>query len=108
MVTQKDRRKSGYYTPWAAISKKSLIENDLFIDSFYDDWDNYRDGFRDWFRDFKKIKKVDIGYRNFNDKLYDKRLRMNMKQKRLLQIRKARKSRDEIKTYSPNISLTSL
>ena len=74
------------------ISKKSLIENDLFIDSFYDEWSNYRDGFRDWFRDFKKIKKIDIAYRKFNDQLYNKRLRMNMKQKRLSKIRKTRKS----------------
>lgn len=91
MVTQKDRRKSGYYTPWTAISKKSLIENDLFIDSFYDEWNNYRDGFRDWFRDFKKIKKIDFSYKKFNEQIYDKRMHMNIKQKRLLQIRKARR-----------------
>lgn len=91
MVTQKDRRKSGYYTPWTAISKNSLIENDLVIDSFYDEWSNYRDGFRDWLRDFKKIKKIDIGYRKFNDQLYDKRIRMNGKQKKLLKRRRAMK-----------------
>ena len=93
MVTQKDRRKSGYYTPWISISKKALIENDLFIDSFYDEWDNYRDGFRDWHRDFKKIKKVDIGYRKFNDKLYDKRIRMNKKQKKFLKRREEKGSK---------------
>lgn len=92
MVTQKDRRKSGYYTPWTAISKKSLIENDLFIDSFYDEWSNYRDGFRNCFRDFKKIKKLDISYIKFNDELYDKRIRMNRKQKKLLKRRKARRT----------------
>ena len=91
MVTQKDRRKSGYFTPWATISKKNIFENDLFIDTFYDEWNNYRDGFRDWFGDFKKIKKIDPSYRKFNELMYDKRMHMNMKQKRLLQIRKARK-----------------
>jgi hypothetical protein len=92
MVTQKDRRKNGYSTPLATISKKDLIENDLFINSLYDDWDDYRDGFRDWFRDFKKIKKIDNGYREFNDQLYDKRIRMNRKQKCLLKRRKFRRN----------------
>lgn len=91
MATQKDRRKSGYSTPWATISKKALMENYLFINFLYDDWDNYRDGFRDWFRDHKKIKKIDSSYRKFNDYLYYKRIYMNMKQKRLLKIREARK-----------------
>jgi hypothetical protein len=91
MVTQKDRRKNGYHTPLATISRKALIENDLFINPIYDDWDDYRDGFRNWFRDFKKIKKIDYGRKNFNERLYEKRMRMNMKQKRLLSIRKARK-----------------
>ena len=91
MVTQKDRRKSGYSTPWATISKKSLIKNDLFIDSFYDEWNNYRDGFRNWFRDFKKIKKIDGGYRKFNEQLYEKRIRMNFKQKKFLKRREAMK-----------------
>lgn len=92
MGTQKDRRKSGYSTPWATISNKALIENELFISSIYDEWDNYRDGFRDWFGDFKKIKKINIGCRKFNDRLYDKRMRMNRKQIKFLQIRKARKN----------------
>lgn len=92
MVTQKDRRKSGCYTPWTAISKKSIMENDLFVDSVYDDWDDYRDGFRNWFRDYKKIKNIDVGFRKFNERLYDKRIQMNNKQRRLLKIRKARKN----------------
>ena len=91
MITQKDRRKSGYYTPLATVSKKSLIKNDLFINPLYDEWSNYRDGLRNWFGDFKKIKNIGIRYRKFNERLYEKRIRMNMKQKRLLQIRKARK-----------------
>lgn len=88
MVTKKDRRHSGYVTPRAEISKKDLIENDLFIDEFYDDWENYRDGFRDWFRDFKKIKKVKDKQRSH---LFKKRTQMNKKQQKLLQRRKARR-----------------
>lgn len=90
MVTQKDRRKNGYSTPLATVSKKGLIENDLFINPVYDDWDDYRDGFRDWFRDFKKIKKIGCCRKHYGE-IYDKRIRMNKKQKRLLKIRKARK-----------------
>ncbi len=90
MVTQKDRRHSGYVTPKATISKKNLVGNNLFIDDFFDDWNDYRDGFRDWFRDFKKIKKPSRRCRIYNDDLYEKRIRMNLKQKRLLNIRKAR------------------
>jgi len=88
MVTRKDRRHSGYVTPQATISKKDLIENDLFIDDFYDDWEDYRDGLRDWFRDFKKIKRVKDKHWNH---LFDKRIRMNMKQQKLLRRRKARR-----------------
>ncbi|MBI2657138.1 hypothetical protein HYX08_00415 [Candidatus Woesearchaeota archaeon] len=87
MVTQKDRRKNGYATPLATVSGKALVENDLFINPIYDDWDDYRDGFRD----FKKIKNIDCSYRKYYDELYDKRMRMNKKQKKLLRIRKARK-----------------
>ena len=92
MATQKDRRHSGYVTPKTIISKKELIKNDLFINQFYDEWNNYRDGFRNWFGDFKKIKKINARYRKFNKLLYEKRVRMNKKQKKLLQIRKSRKN----------------
>ena len=93
MVTKKDRRHSGYVTPWATISRKHLIENDLFIDDYYNEWGNYRDGMREWFRDFKKIKKACKGYVESYGPLYLKRIRMNRKQKKLLLIRKARESR---------------
>ena len=89
MLTEKDRRKSGYYTPRLTISWKAVIENDLFINDFYNEWDNYRDGYRDWFRDFKKIKKLNPGFSDCC--MYTKRMRMNSKQERLLRIRKARK-----------------
>lgn len=87
MVTRKDRRHSGYVTPRANISKQDLINNDLFINYFYDDWSDYRDGFRDWFRDFKKIKNVKD--KKWSD-LFTKRVRMNKKQKLLLQRQKAK------------------
>lgn len=90
MVTQKDRRKNGYSTPLATVSRKALVENDLFINPIYNDWDDYRDGFRDWFRDFKKIKKIGCCRKHYGE-IYDKRIRMNKKQKRLLRIRKTRK-----------------
>lgn len=86
MVTKKDRRHSGYVMPQATIPKKALIENNFFIDVFYDDWQDYRDGFRDWFRDFKKIK--NIKGKQWSH-LFEKRVRMNEKQKKLLQRRKA-------------------
>ncbi|MEK6968318.1 MAG: hypothetical protein AABX51_06820 [Nanoarchaeota archaeon] len=95
MTTKKDRRHSGYVTPHANISKKDFVKENLFIDPFYDDWEDYRDGFRDWFKDFKKIKKIN-GRRSFlNEDRYNKRIRMNAKQKRLLKIRKAKKSKDD-------------
>lgn len=93
MATQKDRRKSGYITPRATVSKKDLIGNSLFINPFYDEWNNYRDGFRDWFRDFKKIKKIHRRHGVFNEELYEKRICMNLKQKKLLKRRKIKKSR---------------
>jgi len=91
MVTKKDRRHSGYINPDATISKKDLIKNNLFINPFYDGWCNYRDSFRDWFNDFKKIKKINPKLKSFYKELYEKRIRMNKKQKRLLKRRKAMK-----------------
>ncbi len=94
MVTRKDKRKSGYITPRATISKKNLMKNDLdvFIIPFYDDWCDCRDGFRDWFRDFKKIKKIHRQERKcFNEELVEKRIKMNLKQKKLLIRRKIKK-----------------
>ena len=90
LVTKKDRRHSGYVTPQITSSPKELKRHNLSIKDFYDDWENYRDGFRDWFRDFKLIKKRK---RFFNAELSAKRIRMNLKQKRLLQRRKQRKEK---------------
>lgn len=90
MVSKKDKRRSGYVTPIATVSRKELLENDLVIDPFYDDWSDYRDGMRDWFRDFKLIKESVLG-RWWRQELADKRNRMNNKQRKLLQRRKARK-----------------
>ncbi|MAE12984.1 hypothetical protein CMO92_00325, partial [Candidatus Woesearchaeota archaeon] len=80
-------------SPRQTIPKKELIKNDLFIDSFYDDWEDCRDGFRDWFSDFKTIKKIKRGINFFNDELYQKRIRMNTKQKMLLTRRKVRRGK---------------
>ena len=91
MATKKDRRHSGYVAPKATVSNNDLIENDLFLNDFYDDWEDYRDGFRDWFKDFKKIKKP--RRRISNKSLYEKRIRMNLKQKKLLKRRKTKKAK---------------
>jgi len=91
MVSKKDRRNSGYVTPNLTISKKELIENDLFLNPFYDDWCDWRDGMRDWFRDFKLIKRIPWKTSGFyNLKMWKKRMQMNKKQKRLLNRRKNR------------------
>ncbi len=90
MVSKKDRRKSGWITPRPVISKKEMIENDLFLQDFYDDWDNYRDGMRDWFSDFKLIKKFHKKNNPFKE-LVEKRLKMNKKQEKLLIRRKRMK-----------------
>ena len=88
-MRSKKRRHSGYITPRLTISKKDLIETDLFANPFYDDWEDYRDGFRDWFSDFKAIKKIKD--KHWSD-LIEKRTKMNEKQKKLLDRRQARKS----------------
>ncbi|MFQ5621134.1 MAG: hypothetical protein ACE5FT_04785 [Candidatus Nanoarchaeia archaeon] len=89
-MNKKKRRHSGYVTPRLTIPKKVLIEEDLFVNPLYDEWEDYRDGFRDWFGDYKKIKRVHTGMIWYMDDLYEKRVRMNQKQKRLLKKRKAR------------------
>ena len=91
MVTTKDRRRSGYYTPVATVSRKELLEHDLFIQDCYDEWDNYRDGQRDGFGDFKSIKNVDLWCRYYPEENVQTRIQMNRKQEKLLQRRKVRK-----------------
>ena len=92
MVSKKDKRRSGYVTPVATVSRKELLANDLFIQPFYDDWNDYRDGRRDGFRDFKLIKESGQG-KWWCEELVSKRILMNQKQKKLLRRRKARKTR---------------
>lgn len=97
MVTKKDRRHSGYVTPRATVSKKDIEKFDLVIDTFYDDWADYRDGFRNWYRDFKLIKR--IRHKTIcktYPELVEKRLKMNLKQKRLLKRRNAMKNKCKV------------
>ena len=89
MVSKKDRKNSGRYTPVATISPKEAMANNIFINEEYDDWNDRRDGFRDWFRDFKMIKKHPR--RSWASESQDKRERMNKKQELLLKRRKARR-----------------
>lgn len=91
MITRKERRHSGYVTPEFTVCKKDLIKYDLFVNPFYDDWCDYRDGFRDFISDFKKIKRVNLGVTCYREDLYKKRIKMNLKQKKLVKRRQARK-----------------
>lgn len=73
-----------------------MIKYNLFLNPFYDDWEDWRDGFRDWYKDFKTIKNIEIGKKNIYGEKYEKRIKMNQKQKQLLKRRKVRK----LKKYS--------
>ncbi|MBI4148953.1 hypothetical protein HY491_00755 [Candidatus Woesearchaeota archaeon] len=87
------KRKSGYTTPDLTIPRKELIKFDLFVNPFYDEWNNYRDGFRDFIGDFKKIKNIHGNRGRYICKeVLEKRMRMNLKQKKLLKRRQAKKS----------------
>ncbi len=93
MIQQKWKRRSGYVTPRATISRKEMLLYDFSIEQFYDDWEDWRDGFRDWLRDFKTIKKVNPAKGKFLvDAVLGKRKRMNEKQEKLLLRRKAMKN----------------
>ena len=86
------KRKSGYTTPDLTIPKKDLIKFDLFVNPFYDEWNNYRDGFRDFLSDFKKIKMTHKAKGKYLcGEVLEKRIRMNLKQKKLLKRRQAKK-----------------
>ena len=87
------KRKSGYVTPALTIPPKELVKQNLFLNKFYDDWEDWRDGMRDWFRDFKSIKKIPSAKYSCNEERVTKRLRMNEKQNRLIQIRRVRKQK---------------
>ena len=91
MANNKVRRQSGYYTPKPTISKKELIENDLFVNEEYNEWRNFRDGFRNWFDDSKTIKKIQRYLPFFKGR--EKKIKMNEKQKKLLKRRKTRKNK---------------
>jgi len=92
------KRKSGYTTPDLTISRKDLIKFDLFVNPFYDDWWDYRDGFRDFISDFKKIKKIHKARgKHISEEIINKRIRMNLKQKRLLKRRQAKKIMEKLR-----------
>ena len=77
------KKRDGYTTPKLCISYKVLIDEDLFIDQFWDDWNDYRDGFRNGCRDKSKIRKKCT---MFLDE--DERIKNNRKLKKKLRIRK--------------------
>jgi hypothetical protein len=66
MVTRKDRRRSGWYTPTSTIrlNKKEIIGQCLEPQPEYDEWTNWRDGFRGFsiYRDKTRLKPVKIRY----------------------------------------------
>lgn len=91
MARKRWKRKSGYFAPQPTISFKEIFREEFFINPIYDDWIDYRDGMRDWYDDFKLIKRIHRNKNIYHPELVDKRIQMNLKQKKLVQRRKARK-----------------
>lgn len=89
VISKKNRKHSGWQYPDCTLrTKKIEIINDcLDPQPYWDDWNDYRDGQRDWYSDRKKIK-----YTPLKCCL---RTMWNNKNKRLLKIRKIRKSGDK-------------
>ena len=81
----KDRRHSGRVYPRPTIPKKALIEEDLFLEDYYDDWMDFRDGMRNC-QDKKKIRSEHM----WNNEGVE---RFNKKNKILLNRRKSKKMR---------------
>lgn len=73
MVSKKDKKHSGWISPNLTINKKDLINNDLYLNDFYDDWEDHRDGYRDN-TDKKKFQPKHIKYPQ-NVKQYNKKLK---------------------------------
>ena len=82
---------SGWYYPRPQMSMWELKHSDIFIPEEYDEWASDRDGMRDSFGDKKKIKEP----KNKDIPLY--RDIANKRQKRLLRIRKAKRSMRQAK-----------
>ena len=97
MVSRKDKRKSGYVTPRATVSKKNLMRFDLFIEPYYDDWLDWRDGMRDWFRDFKKIKKLQKGDTKYRE------LEASLRETHLKRVKKERE--ESVATHTVHMEL---
>ncbi len=85
---KKIRKKSGRVYPNLTISKKALIENNLFINPHWSDWVDYRDGFRSPF-DKTKIRPTNCWWHEpeeiipFNNKIKKhEKIRKAMKTKK--------------------------
>lgn len=89
MVSLKDRRQSGRYTPKATIPPKELLAEGIEIPIEYDDWEDWRDGMRDHYRDGKMIKKIPP--KRYNVTGQAKRELLNKKQELLLKRRNVRR-----------------
>jgi hypothetical protein len=89
MVSKKDRRKSGWYTPTSTIklNKKEIVEQCLEPQIEYDDWSNWRDGFRGFsiIRDKTRLTPAQWNKINNNIKIKNKQIKKKIK------IRKVRK-----------------
>ena len=79
-------------TPGLTVSYKECLEEDLFIDTYYNDWEDYRDGLRDWFSDRKLIKNIPTNVSHLEG--FEERVKANKKQKILSQRRKKRNVRE--------------
>lgn len=113
-LNKKLRRHSGWVIPNSTIHmpKKWIIDHCLEPQPYWDDWVERRDGMRDYLSDWKKIKNVEhkchcpdrdlfereglvlrlMGLIPYLCSVCDLRIRMNRKQKKLLEIRRARKT----------------
>lgn len=100
MKSRKERRHSGRVTPQTTIKNMKFSDINkqcLEPQEFWDDWQDYRDGQRNWISDGKKIKLNDNELKQAHQKLQvpalKKRLERNLKNKKLLKIRKVRKEK---------------
>ena len=84
-MTQKDRRGSGWVYPEPLVPQKLIIENDLFIEPYYDSWIERRDGCRGY-PDKTKFRPETYWFKH-----YWQVDRWNKKLKRMLKVRFAKK-----------------
>jgi hypothetical protein len=89
--SKKDKKRKGHVEANLTITRKEALEENLEPIKFWDNWLDWRDSYRAWYDDRSRFHKITYKYLPYDV------IKNNKKLKILLQRRKLRKNKVDIK-----------